>query len=65
MPVRLAEADKPEYIDTAVDFGSSYRYFVQALAGETRQSEFRPLSALPLWTRFPRRFRQGLRRWRG
>lgn len=39
MPRRLAESDKPEYLDTAVDFGSPYRYFVQALAGELRQSE--------------------------
>jgi hypothetical protein len=38
MPQRLAESDKPEYVDTAVDFGSPYRYFVQALAGESRQS---------------------------
>jgi predicted phage tail protein len=39
MPQRLAESDKPEYLDSAVDFGSPYRYFVQALAGELRQSE--------------------------
>jgi len=39
MPQRLAESDKPEYLDTSVDFGSAYRYFVQALAGESRQSE--------------------------
>jgi fibronectin type 3 domain-containing protein len=38
MPQRLAESDKPEYVDTAVDFGSPYRYFVQALVGELRQS---------------------------
>ena len=39
MPQRLAESDKPEYVDTAVDFGSPYRYFVQGLVGELRQSE--------------------------
>ena len=39
MPQRLAESDKPEYVDTAVDFGSPYRYFVQAMVGELRQSE--------------------------
>ena len=39
MPQRLAESDKPEYVDTAVDFGSAYRYFVQALVGDLRQSE--------------------------
>ena len=39
MPQRLAESDKPEYVDTTVDFGSPYRYFVQALVGELQQSE--------------------------
>jgi hypothetical protein len=39
MPQRIAESDKPEYLDTAVDFGSPYRYFVQALVGVLRQSE--------------------------
>jgi len=38
MPQRLAESDKPEYVDTAVDFGSPYRYFVQELVGESQQS---------------------------
>jgi len=38
MPQRLAESEKPEYVDTAVDFGSPYRYFVQALVGELRLS---------------------------
>jgi fibronectin type 3 domain-containing protein len=38
MPQRLAESDKPEYVDTTVVFGSPYRYFVQALVGELRQS---------------------------
>lgn len=39
MPQRLAESDKPEYVDATVDFGSPYRYFVQALVGELQQSE--------------------------
>jgi predicted phage tail protein len=39
MPEKLAESDKPEYVDTTVDFGSPYRYFVQALMGELQQSE--------------------------
>jgi fibronectin type 3 domain-containing protein len=39
MPQRLAESDKPEYVDTTADFGSPYRYFVQALVGELQQSE--------------------------
>ncbi|MDP8990328.1 MAG: hypothetical protein M3N41_09665 [Acidobacteriota bacterium] len=39
MPQRLAESGTPEYVDTTVDFGSPYRYFVQALTGELQQSE--------------------------
>ncbi len=39
MPQRLAESDQPEYVDATVDFGSPYRYFVQALVGELQQSE--------------------------
>lgn len=38
-PERLAESDKPEYVDATVDLGSAYRYFVQALVGELQQSE--------------------------
>jgi len=39
MPQRLAESDKPEYVDTTADLGSPYRYFVQALMAELQQSE--------------------------
>lgn len=46
MPQRLAESDKPEYVDTTVDFGSPYRYFVQALAGELRQSEISDIKSV-------------------
>jgi hypothetical protein len=46
MPQRLAESDKPEYVDTAVDFGSPYRYFVQALVGELRQSEISAIAGV-------------------
>jgi len=53
MPVQLAETDKPEYVDTAVDFGSSYRYFVQALAGETRQSEISATVSVTPMDTFP------------
>jgi len=40
MPQQLAESDKGRSTwDTAVDFGSPYRYFVQAYGGDLRQSE--------------------------
>ena len=53
MPQRLAESDKPEYLDTAVDFGSPYRYFVQELAGEQRQSEISAIVGVTPADTFP------------
>lgn len=53
MPQRLAESDKPEYLDTAVDFGSPYRYFVQALVGELRQSEISAIVGVTPADTFP------------
>jgi fibronectin type 3 domain-containing protein len=53
MPQRFAESDKPEYVDTAVDFGSSYSYFVQALVGELQQSEVSPTVAVTPVDTFP------------
>ncbi len=53
MPERLAETDKPEYIDAAVDRGSPYRYFVQALAGELRQSEISAIAGVTPEDTFP------------
>ncbi len=53
MPQRLAESDKPEYVDTAADFGSPYRYFVQALVGELRQSEISAIVGVTPMDMFP------------
>jgi fibronectin type 3 domain-containing protein len=53
MPQRLAESDKAEYLDTAVDFGSPYRYFVQALAGEFQQSEISAIVGVTPADAFP------------
>ncbi len=53
MPQRFAESDKPEYVDTAVDFGSPYRYFVQALVGELRQSEISAIVGVTPMDVFP------------
>jgi fibronectin type 3 domain-containing protein len=38
-PAKLDDTDKSPYIDTTAAFGMTYRYFVQALDGEARQSE--------------------------
>lgn len=53
MPERLAESDKPEYIDATVDMGSPYRYFVQALVGELRQSEISAIVGVTPMDTFP------------
>lgn len=60
MPQRLAESDKPEYLDTTVDFGSPYRYFVQALAGESRQSEISAMVSVTPIDEFPPAVPNGL-----
>jgi hypothetical protein len=38
-PSPFAESDKPEFIDTMADFGSPYKYFVQATAGAAHLSD--------------------------
>src|SRR5579872_390008 len=53
MPERLAETDKSEYIDATVDRGSPYRYFVQALVGELRQSEISDIVGITPEDTFP------------
>jgi hypothetical protein len=53
MPQRLAESTTPEYVDAMVDFNSPYRYFVQALVGELRQSEVSDTVAVTPTDTFP------------
>lgn len=36
---KLAEADKTEYVDTNIEYGTAYQYFVQAIDTPLRQSE--------------------------
>lgn len=60
MPQPLAESVKPEYLDTGVDFGSPYRYFVQALAGELRQSEISAIVGVTPMDEFPPAVPMGL-----
>jgi hypothetical protein len=38
-PELLAESDQPEYHDAEIEYGTTYRYFVQATAGELQQSD--------------------------
>ena len=37
-PDQLAESDHPEYLDSTIEFGTRYTYYVQAVAGELLQS---------------------------
>jgi hypothetical protein len=38
-PDQLADADKPEWVDTGVEYGTVYSYYVQAYNGELQQSD--------------------------
>jgi hypothetical protein len=38
-PELLAESEKPEYRDTEIEYGTQYRYYIQATQGELQQSE--------------------------
>jgi hypothetical protein len=38
-PERLADTDRTEYLDESTVYGTVYKYFVQAIAGELTQSE--------------------------
>jgi hypothetical protein len=38
-PDRLADVDGPEYLDESTQYGTRYQYYVQAIAGESQQSE--------------------------
>jgi len=60
MPARLAESAKPEYLDAAVDLGSPYRYFVQALVGELQQSEISATVGITPMDTFPPAVPKGL-----
>jgi len=52
-PAKIAESDTAEYIDASVDFGSPYKYFVQAAAGALRQSEISEVAGITPLDTFP------------
>jgi hypothetical protein len=53
-PVPLADSDKAEYLDATANFGYPYKYFVQAIEGELRQSEISEVTGItPLDTFAP------------
>jgi hypothetical protein len=52
-PAPLADADRPEYVDDSINYGTEYRYLVQALASETQQSEVTAPAAITPSDRFP------------
>jgi hypothetical protein len=38
-PEKLTDIEAPRYVDTTTQYGTDYRYYVQAFAGEKQQSE--------------------------
>jgi fibronectin type 3 domain-containing protein len=53
-PDRLAESDQPEYVDRTTNYGSMYKYFVQAItADDLRQSEISVVVAITPRDDFP------------
>jgi hypothetical protein len=53
-PDRLAESDQPEYVDKTTNYGSIYKYFVQAItADDLRQSEISETVAITPRDDFP------------
>src|SRR5204863_9970563 len=50
---KSAESDATEYIDTTVDYGSPYKYFVQAADGPLRQSEISEVVSITPIDTFP------------
>jgi hypothetical protein len=52
-PARLAESDKSEYVDTTAESGMRYRYFVQRLEGDLRQSEVSSIVEITPVDEFP------------
>jgi fibronectin type 3 domain-containing protein len=48
------DADKPEYLDDSAQFGTTYKYYVMALASETQRSEVsEPSAAITPVDKFP------------
>ena len=45
-PAQVGESDKPEYVDTPIEYGTVYHYFVQAAAGELQQSDLSEVSSI-------------------
>ncbi len=47
MPEKLADTDKPEYVDDSAQFGMRYQYLALAFADETQQSLASDPAAMP------------------
>jgi hypothetical protein len=53
MPARFAESDRPEYLDDTTQYGTRYRYLVQAFAEESRQSVVSEAKSITPEDKFP------------
>ena len=63
-PEQLGESDHPEYLDSAIEFGTKYTYYVQAFAGEYLQSataESQPITPEDVFPPLTRRPDRGAR----
>jgi hypothetical protein len=52
-PERLADTDQPQYLDESRQFGTLYRYLVQAISGELTQSELSERISITPMDTFP------------
>lgn len=59
-PAKNAESDTAEYLDTTVDYGAPYKYFVQAVGGALRQSEISEVVGITPVDTFPPAVPSGL-----
>jgi hypothetical protein len=59
-PSQLAETDAPSYVDTTTSYGTSYRYFVQAIAESNQWSEVSSAAEITPVDIFPPKVPSGL-----
>ena len=52
-PTKMAESDQADYVDSTVDWGSPYKYFVLAVDGPLRQSDISEVVSITPLDTFP------------
>ena len=59
-PEPLAESDQRQYLDESTQYGTRYQYWVQAVAGESQQSEISDAAGITPMDEFPPAVPSGL-----